>query len=721
MGTATDSAPIYPASKLGEYKVIRDIAEGTFGIVRMAVHTITGHHVAMKYISKAAISREKTKTRVRREFEYMRALRHPHIIKLYEVIFTPTDIIFVLEYAGGELFNYIVANGRMPEPRARRFFQQIISGIEYSHRLKIVHRDLKPENVLLDDDLNVKIADFGLSSEISDGDFLTTSCGSPNYAAPEVIRGGVYAGPEIDVWSSGVILYVMLCGRLPFEDDDVQVLFSKISRGDYHTPSYLSSDARSLIQAMLAVDPVKRITIPDIIQHRFFTTDLPAYLSPLPPKPGPVLGTLATLVSPPIHPMDFEIIDGLGRIEEDVVEELAIRMEGVTKEDVWEALRREDGVNGNAVKVAYMLLRDKRRLGKDLSVFAEQEREAELAARDPRNALSPGALSPGGVNDLEVNPFEQEFISGEPEELDDDDIEEDLDLDGDTAGQGQQNYNGDGFAVLNSSLPDTHDGAPNGHSHSSQSDSSRRGRGNGSSNPTVARTKWHFGIRSRSPPMEIMLEIYKTLKVLGMEWKEKKNLGGLGGVKTRLVPDDSGDSDAPSGQRKMKLERVKRLDGSGDVDLRAAAEIYAVETRARVQNVVVYMNLQLYMVDAQNYLVDFHHKKTCRVSSEPGAGKFDVVPPSTASNHHHNGSLSAPASQPTSAPDSPVVGTTTGDERPPSILENGVSAHANGPAVGTPKEKSKDAGPKEEEVVVSPYVFMDVACRLILELAGGGE
>lgn len=148
----------------------------------------------------------------------------------YEVISTPTDIIFVLEYAGGELFNYIVANGRMPEKQARRFFQQIISGIEYSHRLRIAHRDLKPENILLDGDLNVKIADFGLSNEFRDGDFLLTSCGSPNYAAPEVIRGASYAGPEIDVWSSGVILYVMLCGRLPFEDDDVHILFTKISR-----------------------------------------------------------------------------------------------------------------------------------------------------------------------------------------------------------------------------------------------------------------------------------------------------------------------------------------------------------------------------------------------------------------------------------------------------------------------------------------------------------
>lgn len=116
----------------------------------------------------------------------------------------------------------------MPEPRARLFFQQIISGIEYSHRLKIVHRDLKPENVLLDDDLNVKIADFGLSSDISDGNFLTTSCGSPNYASPEVISGAIYAGPEIDVWSAGVMLYVMLCGNLPFEDDDVTFLFRKI-------------------------------------------------------------------------------------------------------------------------------------------------------------------------------------------------------------------------------------------------------------------------------------------------------------------------------------------------------------------------------------------------------------------------------------------------------------------------------------------------------------
>ncbi|KIJ13810.1 hypothetical protein PAXINDRAFT_100499, partial [Paxillus involutus ATCC 200175] len=423
----SEKLTIFPASKLGEYTVIGDIAEGTFGKVKKAMHTITGQQVAMKYISKAVIHMTKTKTRVQREVEYMRALRHPHIIKLYEVISTPTDIIIVLEYAGGELFNYIVANGRMPEPRARKFFQQLISGIDR-------------RNVLLDDDLNVKIADFGLSNEIKDGDFLKTSCGSPNYAAPEVIRGGLYTGPEIDVWSCGVILYVMLCGRLPFEDDDVQTLFTKISQGSYHMPGHLGVDARGLINSMLAVDPVKRITVPEITQHPFFTTDLPRYLTPLPPPPGPVLGTLSSLVTP-AKVLDFEIIEGLGRIEEDVVDELASRMDGVDKEDIWECLRRDDGVQGNAVKVAYMLLRDKRRAGRDLAEFEEQERDAKLAAMDPRNTMSPGALSP--TSDIEENPFEVEFNG----QYEDDDIDDGLDFS--TPLDGEINN----FAVLNSSLP----------------------------------------------------------------------------------------------------------------------------------------------------------------------------------------------------------------------------------------------------------------------------
>lgn len=640
----TEILESFPASKLGEYTVIDEIAEGTFGKVKMAIHTITGHKVAMKFISKQVIVATKTKTRVQREVEYMRALRHPHIIKLYEVISTPTDIIIVLEYAGGELFNYIVENGRMEEPQARRFFQQLISGIEYSHRLKIVHRDLKPENVLLDSDLNVKIADFGLSNEIKDGDFLKTSCGSPNYAAPEVIRGGLYTGPEIDVWSCGVILYVMLCGRLPFEDEDVQTLFTKISQGVYHIPSFLTTDARSVINGMLAVDPVKRITIPEILQHPFFTTDLPRYLQPLPPRPGPVLGTLSSLVTPPPKALDFEIIDGLGRIEEDVVDELATRMEGVDKDDVWESLRRDDGSQGNAVKVAYMLLRDKRRLGRDLAEFEEQERDAQLAVMDPRNLLSPNALSSA---ELEENPFESEFIGY--------DEEDDDGLDFSTP-QNEAEINN--FAVLDSSLPEQ---LPEQHHLASYASAKRQWP---VKEKKQHRTKWHFGIRSRSPPMEVMLEIYRTLRTLGMEWKAKKDLGGLGDVRR----------DKRSGE-KTKVERAREYDSPGYVDLRAASSIYFIETRARVQDVVVLMNLQLYMVDSINYLVDFHHKKTYKASAEPGAGKFDMA--------HPDLSMSETAS-----------------------LESSRSL--------------KELNMREDEIV-SPFVFMDVACRLILELAGGSE
>ncbi|KAF9547781.1 Pkinase-domain-containing protein, partial [Agrocybe pediades] len=651
---ARQSTSKFKPEKLGEYTVIADIAEGTFGKVKMAIHTITGHRVAMKFISKAVIQREKTKIRVKREFEYMRALRHPHIVKLYEVISTSTDIIFVLEYAGGELFNYIVANGRMEEPKARRFFQQIMSGIEYSHRLKIVHRDLKPENVLLDDDLNVKIGDFGLSNEISDGDFLTTSCGSPNYAAPEVIRGGVYAGPEIDVWSSGVILYVMLCGRLPFEDEEVQMLFAKINQGNFHLPSYLSSEAKDLITSMLVVDPLKRITVPEIIKHPFFTTNLPRYLTPLPPPPGPVLGTLSALVGPPKQ-LDFEMIDGLGKIEEDVVEKLAELMDGVTVDDVWACLRRDDGAQGNAVKVAYLLLRDKGRLGKDLATFAEAERDAQLAAMDPRNALSP-MKSPVGAIELEENPFEAEF-NAEYES----DPEDELDfmsppppppmpIDPNEPPK---------FAVLNSSLPDQ---LPEQHHLASYVSAKRSGH----KEKKQHRTKWHFGIRSRSPPMEVMLEIYRTLRTLGMEWKEKKNLGGLGGAKAR----EARMRMLAASGRSSNIERNPEMDGSGGVDLKAAMSIYFVETRARVGDIVVLMNLQLYMVDSINYLVDFHHKKSYRASTEPGAGRFDM------------------------AVFDPIF---TQQE---SMSDSGRSVKGDNLYLN-------------EDDVVSPFVFMDVACKLI--------
>ncbi|KAK3750532.1 hypothetical protein QZH41_018145, partial [Actinostola sp. cb2023] len=209
----------------------------------------------------------------------------------YQVISTPTDIFMVMEFvSGGELFEYILKHGKilmflvinfqLEETEARRFFQQIISGVDYCHRHAVVHRDLKPENLLLDSHRNVKIADFGLSNIMKDGEFLQTSCGSPNYAAPEVISGKLYAGPEVDIWSCGVILYALLCGTLPFDDEHIPTLFRKIKGGVFHLPPHLNKDISGLISKTLLVDPMKRATIQDIREHDWFKKDLAPYLFP---------------------------------------------------------------------------------------------------------------------------------------------------------------------------------------------------------------------------------------------------------------------------------------------------------------------------------------------------------------------------------------------------------------------------------------------------------
>ncbi|KAJ4844138.1 SNF1- protein kinase catalytic subunit alpha kin10 [Turnera subulata] len=189
-----------------------------------------------------------------------------------------------MEYAKfGDLFDYIVVKGSLPEDEARKVFQQIISALAYCHTSMIVHRDLKPDNILLDSKCNVKLADFGFSNTLQDGHFLKTSCGSYNYAAPEVISGKWYAGPEVDVWSCGVILYALLCGTLPFDDENIPNLLRKIQGGKYSLKRITSPGARDLISRMLVVDPLKRLTIPEICQHPWFQRCLAPYLAvPLP-------------------------------------------------------------------------------------------------------------------------------------------------------------------------------------------------------------------------------------------------------------------------------------------------------------------------------------------------------------------------------------------------------------------------------------------------------
>ena len=271
--------------KIGPYYLGKTLGVGSFGKVKLAKHELCGQKVAVKILNRKKIKLLKMDEKVKREINILKLFTHPHIIRLFEVINTPSDIFVVTEYiTGGELFDYIVEHGRLSEDESRRFFQQMISGVEYCHRHMVVHRDLKPENLLLDAHLNIKIADFGLSNIMQDGFFLKTSCGSPNYAAPEVISGKPYLGPEVDIWSCGVIIYALLCGSLPFDDENIPNLFKKIKSGIYLLPSYLSDSSRDLISKMLVTNPLNRITMDDIRKHIWFQTRLPRYLSFFPIK-----------------------------------------------------------------------------------------------------------------------------------------------------------------------------------------------------------------------------------------------------------------------------------------------------------------------------------------------------------------------------------------------------------------------------------------------------
>ncbi|EXJ88818.1 CAMK/CAMKL/AMPK protein kinase [Capronia epimyces CBS 606.96] len=383
---ADSPGTIRSMNRLHQYSFVRNIGEGSFGKVKLARHKVTGQEVAMKTINRRKLISRDMAGRIEREIQYLQLLRHPHIIKLYTVITTKTDIYMVLEYVPMELFDYIVKHGRLGEAKARKLFQQIICAVEYCHRHKIVHRDLKPENLLLDKNMNVKIADFGLSNIMTDGNFLKTSCGSPNYAAPEVIGGKLYAGPEVDVWSCGVILYVFLVGRLPFDDEFIPALFKKIQAGTFHIPSQTPPGAVNLIKRCLQVHPVHRITIPEIRQDEWFVKDLPAYLV------DPVEEFLDTGVDPSkaIDPRQLapgkppEVVE---RIHEQVVGKLGRTM-GYAREDVKDALSKDEP---SAIKDAYLIVRENQ-LMIDTQQYRAENPELELfmASSPPVEPNFPG-------------------------------------------------------------------------------------------------------------------------------------------------------------------------------------------------------------------------------------------------------------------------------------------------------------------------------------------
>ncbi len=254
-----------------EFILGKKLGEGTFGTVRLGTHKITGEKVAIKILDKKKILEETDKTRLEREIKIMKIIRHPNIVHLYNVIQTNQFIYLIMEYISGkELFDYIIKKGKLKEKEACKFYQQIISGIEYLNKLKIVHRDLKPENLLLDSKKNIKLVDFGLSNNYSNNNLLLTACGSPCYAAPEMINGEKYNGLLVDIWSSGIVLYAMICGFLPFEDKDNDILYDKICEGKFNVPNFISDLGNDFLHRILNVDPNKRYNLIQIKNHPWF-------------------------------------------------------------------------------------------------------------------------------------------------------------------------------------------------------------------------------------------------------------------------------------------------------------------------------------------------------------------------------------------------------------------------------------------------------------------
>ncbi|KAI0567834.1 Serine/threonine protein kinase [Gracilaria domingensis] len=266
---------------VGDYALLEVLGEGAFGKVRHAVHDITRQHYAVKIMDKSLIRHHRLTVNVRREIAIMKALQHPHIVSLHGVLSSETKLYVVLELVRGpELFELIANTPRgLPEPSARRYFQQLVEGVLYCHRRGVTHRDLKPENLLIDRQSGkLKITDFGLSSmkgADTTSELLTTQCGTPHYIAPEIISRAIpaYDGRKVDAWACGIILFALLAGYLPFDETDLVCLFDAIRHGQFQFPPWLSSGAKDLIWRLLCVDPEARASLNQVVTHPWFAVD----------------------------------------------------------------------------------------------------------------------------------------------------------------------------------------------------------------------------------------------------------------------------------------------------------------------------------------------------------------------------------------------------------------------------------------------------------------
>lgn len=262
---------------LQKYELGRLLGQGTFAKVYHARNLITGMSVAIKVVDKEKVLKVGMVDQIKREISAMKLVRHPNVVELYEVMATKTKIFIIMEYAkGGELFNKI-AKGKLKVDVARAYFQQLMSAVDYCHSRGVCHRDLKPENLLLDENENLKVSDFGLSalseSKRQDG-LLHTTCGTPAYVAPEVINRKGYDGSKADLWSCGVILFVLLAGSLPFQDQNLMEMYRKISEAEFKFPKWFALEVRRLLSKILDPNPKTRISIAKIMESSWFKKGL---------------------------------------------------------------------------------------------------------------------------------------------------------------------------------------------------------------------------------------------------------------------------------------------------------------------------------------------------------------------------------------------------------------------------------------------------------------
>ncbi|KAM6942876.1 serine/threonine-protein kinase BRSK2-like isoform 10-T10 [Xenentodon cancila] len=282
--TGKDSNSGHYANYVGPYRLEKTLGKGQTGLVKLGIHCVTCQKVAIKIVNREKLS-ESVLMKVEREIAILKLIEHPHVLKLHDVYENKKYLYLVLEHvSGGELFDYLVKKGRLTPKEARKFFRQIISALDFCHSHSICHRDLKPENLLLDEKNNIRIADFGMASLQVGDSLLETSCGSPHYACPEVIRGEKYDGRKADAWSCGVILFALLVGALPFDDDNLRNLLEKVKLGVFHMPHFIPPDCQNLLRGMIEVDASKRLTLEQIQKHTWY---LAGKNEPEPEQPVP--------------------------------------------------------------------------------------------------------------------------------------------------------------------------------------------------------------------------------------------------------------------------------------------------------------------------------------------------------------------------------------------------------------------------------------------------